>query len=501
MRFSELKEASIFTRGTYTFGHEVKVATSEQGKKLLTAIQQVVPDFAPEETLVWVEKLPKKSPVINLGKALGNERYFLRSNNQGLIIRGSDSTIQSGFNHAGKAKKFNRGDIAEGVLGAAITAKLIKRGKDRIGDITPDDVKQVLAKATGKIGSSLTYTVNDRNSNIADKIVFSIKLTGPSLDIITDMKQWSKFDFLFSSTAHYANSLDAERYSDYFYKNGKVDEIYISSDGLSGQKSRKTDVSVVVRDPESGKVRNLKNVDISLKADSKQFGQIGTGGVSGGYAKWMESAKKLFEPFGVTIEDITARDAKKDIVTFFKAAYIQAGEKLNQELAGSNVRNETTFVEKVADVIFHQATLKVPNVRIVNLEKDQSTIHSFASLKQRMISAKVDLTAGTSIGRSGYPTITIADKTSGKILVKIRYFSTKQRDKSAHVFEKGPLLHELTLLQKDKSKVQPIEKPVKAAPVKAAPVKATPVIPASKKLDVPTDTNLTTDNDFDITNK
>jgi hypothetical protein len=191
------------------------------------------------------------------------------------------------------------------------------------------------------------------------------------------------------------------------------------------------------------------------------------------------------------MSDVLAKGAKKDIVIFFKAAYIQAGEKLNQELAGSNIRNETTFVEKVADVIFHQATLKVPNVRIVNLEKDQSTIHSFASLKQRMISAKVDLTASTSIGRSGYPTITIADKTSGKVLVKIRYFSTQQRDKSAHVFEKGPLLHSLTMIQKDKTKIQPISKPVNA----------TQAIPVAKKPSIPTEPNLTTDDNFDITNK
>jgi hypothetical protein len=452
--FELLSEASVFSRGTYSYGHTVKVATnSEKGKSLLNVLQKSVPDFGPEEILTWVEKPSPKSTKVVFGKLTGNERYFQRNNGEIITIQGSDKSIESALNHAGKAIKFNRGDIAEGVLGAAITAKLIKRGSDRIGDITPEDVKSVLSAAMSKSNDTLIYKVNDRNSQIADKIVFSIKLTGPSLEIIADKSQWNKFENLFDSSAHYANTADAERYSEYFYKNGKVDEVYITSDGLSGQKSRKTDISVVVKDPETGKVRNLKNVDISLKADSKQFGQIGTGGLSGGYEKWMLSAKKLFEPFGINIEDINARGAKKDIVTFFKAAYIQAGEKLNQELAGSNLRKETTFVEKVADVIFHQATLKVPNVRIVNLEQGQSTIHSFASLKQRMLNANVDLTAGTSIGRSGYPTITIADKNSGKVLVKIRYFSTKLGDKSAHVFEKGPLLHELTMLVKDKSKL------------------------------------------------
>jgi len=455
MRAFELfLEASVFSRGTYTYGHKVKIATnSEKGKKLLSAVQEKLPDFGPEEVLTWVEKAPKNANIIDFGKSSGNERYFSRSNDDVIVIRGSDKTIESALNHAGESIKFNKGDIAEGVLGAAITAKLIKRGQEKIGDITADDVKNVLSSAVSKSNDTLTYEVNDKNSEIADKIVFSIKLTGPSLQIINDTEQWPKFESLFGSSAHYANSTDAERYSDYFYKNGKADEVYITSDGLSGQKSRKTDVSVIVKDPATGRTRNLKNVDISLKADSKQFGQIGTGGLSGGYDKWMASARKLFEPFGIEMTDITARGAKQDIVTFFKAAYIQAGEKLNQELAGANIRKETSFVEKIADVIFYQATLKVPNVRIVNLEKGESSIHSFASLKQKMINNKIDLSANTSIGRSGYPTITISDQNTGKVLVKIRYFSTQLGDKSAHVFEKGPLLHDLTMLVKNKSKI------------------------------------------------
>ncbi len=461
--FELIYEASVFSRGTYSYGHKVKIATnSAKGKSLLQAVQQQIPDFGPEEVLTWVENPSEDSTTVIFGKATGNERYFQRGSGETIIIQGSDKSIESGLNHAGEAIKFNKGDIAEGVLGAAITAKLIKRGSDRIGDISPDDVKNVLSAAMAKSNDTLVYEVNDKNSQISDKIVFSVKLTGPSLQIIGDKEQWPKFESLFGSSSHYANTADAERYSDYFYKNGKADEVYITSDGLSGQKSRKTDVSVIVKDPATGKTRNLKNVDISLKADSKQFGQIGTGGLSGGYDKWMQSAKRLFEPFGITMDDVAAKGAKKDIVTFFKAAYIQAGEKLNQELAGSNIKNETTFVEKVADVIFQQATLKVPNVRIVNLEKGESSIHSFASLKQRMLSANVNLTAGTSIGRSGYPTITIADSTSGKVLVKIRYFSTKLGDKSAHVFEKGPLLHDLTMLTKDKTKIKPtapVEKP------------------------------------------
>jgi hypothetical protein len=87
-------------------------------------------------------------------------------------------------------------------------------------------------------------------------------------------------------------------------------------------------------------------------------------------------------------------------------------------------------------------------VRVVNLEKGESTIHSFAGLKQRMLEKNVNLDVDFTIGRSGYPTISIFDASTKQVLTKIRYFSTKTGDKSAHVFEKGPLLHDLTKVVK-----------------------------------------------------
>jgi hypothetical protein len=459
-----IKEASVFTRGTYSYGHKVKAAANaEKGKKLAAAIKQVVPDFSENEELEWVEKVPKGTPIVPFSKS-DNIRYFKRTNNTYIGLQGSDSSIESGIVHAGENIKFNKGDIAEGILGAAITAKLIKRGSDKIGTITPEDVKTVLANAVKNAGTELNYTVKDKNSSMADTISFTIKLNGPSLEIISNSAQWPKFESLFNSTAHYANTADAERYSNFFYANGKVDEIKISSDGLSGQKSRKTDVQAVVTttDPVTGKTkeRTLKNIDISLKADSSQFGQIGTGGLSGGFEKWMQSARKLFEPFGIVLDEPTKRGTKNNMVNFYVDMYKQAGDKLHQELTNASVNKETSFVEKIADVIFHQATLKVPNVRVVNLEKGESSIHSFAALKSRMLSAGIDLAASVSIGRSGYPTIAITDIKSNQVLVKIRYFSTKIADKTAHVFEKGPLLHQLTMITKKRTNAQPGVEPV-----------------------------------------
>jgi hypothetical protein len=460
MRFFEfLAEASIFTRGTYTYGHKVKTATNaEKGRMLADIIKRDIPDYDGSEELEWVEDAPGDAPRIQAGK--GTETVnFKRPNGEVFTLVGSLKSIQGGLNHAGEHKKFNKGDIAEGVLGAALTAKLIKRGSDQIGTVDVSDIKRVLGAAVAS--KHQTYEVNDKNSKIADKIVFNVNLTGPSLEIISDTSQWDKFKEIFDSSAHYANSGDAERYSNHFYKNGKVDEVMITSDGLSGQKSRKTDINVVVRDPATGKVRNLKNVDISLKADSSQYGQVGTGGKSGGNEKWIASATKLFAPFGVSIE--TPSKSYPDIVSFYKDIYENAAHQMMMLVAGDNENKEAQFVQKVADVIFHHATLNAPNVRIVNLEKGESTIHSFAGLKQRMLENNVNLDVDFTIGRSGYPTISIFDANSKQVLTKIRYFSTKTGDKSAHVFEKGPLLHELTKVVKART-AQPNTKTAEIPP-------------------------------------
>ena len=226
-------------------------------KIAIEKIQNVFPDFVPSETLEWVENAPADTPKITLSKSQ-NEKYFKRENGEIFAFVGGPSTIESILNHA---ERINRGDIAEAILGAALSAKLIKRGSDRIGTVDNNDIQTVLSKAIATTSGTLIYTVEDKNSSIADKISFRLRLPSGSMDIIKNKKTWPKFEDLFSSAVSYANSADAEKYSNHFYRNGKVDEVLITSDGVSEQKGRKTDIDVVVRDPVTGKVRNLKSLD------------------------------------------------------------------------------------------------------------------------------------------------------------------------------------------------------------------------------------------------
>jgi hypothetical protein len=481
-----LTEASIFSRtGTYSYGHKVKLsAESAKGKIALERIQDQLPNFVPNEELTWVAPTAKPTAVVVLGRD-SNMRYFKRPNGEVIAFQGSDSGIEAVINHS---NKYNRGDIAEAILGASITAKLIKRGIDKIGEVSVDDVQKVLANAVRKVGTELQFTVEDKNSQIADKISFLLRLPSGSMDAVKNKKNWPKWNDLFAGATAYANSHDAERYSNHFYKNGKIDEVRIVSDGVSGQKDRKTDIQglVTTTDPATGQVsqRTLKNIDISLKADSLKYGQSTAGGLKQTKKEWLVAAKRLFEPFGITIE-MPSRNTSS-LLDFYIGVYKQAEKKMKEKIAGASVGKEASFVETVADVVQSHGAGTQPNLKLVNLEKGGYSVHSFAILKQRMLAEKINLDVRMTVGaRSGKPNIEIFDKTSGRILTKIRFYLTEKAATS--YFEKGDLLHELTRIIKGKSAVSTPTVPAApqntAAPT--APTTATPTTaPAAKPLTI-----------------
>lgn len=465
MRFIDfLSEASIFTRPEmYDFGHVVRFGGNKDVAAVIDKIQQAFPDFDPQEKLTWVAEAPDDVIRINLGKRPGaNERYFQRENGDIFAITGADTSIEALLNHA---DKFNRGDIAEGILGSAITAKIIKRGSDRIGAITVADIKHVLSSATAQ-DDALVFTVEDKNSVIADNIEFVLRLPQGSMIAISDERTWPQFENLFAAALHYANGSDAERYSNYFYQNGKVDQVTITSDGVSNNKATKTDIDVKVKDPQ-GNPRTLKNVDLSLKADSPIYGQFAAGGVKKSADVWFIKSKELFEPLGITL---TKPPKTNDINAFHISVYKQVASKLHKELKNASVNKETAFIEKIADLIEGQGSLGNKSLRLVNLsKKGESSIHSFSLLKRNLLDRKIDLGVKHDVSaKAGRPRIWIYDVKSGKVLTVIRFFLSQ--DKASSYFEKGELLQELTLITR--APRVPQANPSTTQPAKAAPAPA-----------------------------
>ena len=158
-----LTEVSI-SKPKYGPGTQFSVsAGSVAGKKLLDLLQQQGFDATPPLTRQDADEMSEEE-ILNLptvAYSKGGDGYVFSNNRgQSVLITGSSSTIGPAFNaytgataDAEGGKIANRGETAEGIMGAAMFAKFTKRepGED-IGTVTPQDIGNVLdnLQQTGK---------------------------------------------------------------------------------------------------------------------------------------------------------------------------------------------------------------------------------------------------------------------------------------------------------------------------------------------------------------
>ena len=150
--------------------------------------------------------------------------------------------------------KFNRGDVAEGILGAALTAKFMKRppgDKARVfkyPEITKKDIDAVLDDFF-RSGKPLTNEVKDitrQKKRIVDQIIFSIALPAQAFKLLQDKKARKELvDDLYESSIAYVEKEWSEDVEE-FYMNGTPDTIQILSDGTGDQKGTKADIKMIV---------------------------------------------------------------------------------------------------------------------------------------------------------------------------------------------------------------------------------------------------------------
>jgi hypothetical protein len=342
----------------------------------------------------------------------GKAQYALtlkNSNDQVIQIRGSKSTIEGAFVHSDPNKVSNRGEIAEGILGAGLFAKLKKRAGASVGQIDVNDIWEVIdtLKQTGKD----TYSVklpDEGQRAVKDNIEYTLKLKAAPWKDITNKDKRVLLADLAQSSANYSNSKHAEKYANYFYLNGKPDSIHIISDGVSDEAGKKTDVEVVV----NGRPTRL---NISLKVGGVgQFGQIG--------GSEFENLFAFFDKFGVDItldekkfNRLDDMDGRKAAVEF---VYTKAAQVLKDLLEGAYDDEEYRYLEMFADAVSYFTTLNNPMVQMVDFSKGGYTVYRFDRIKERLHDHS--LTASY-IGTKEWPVITIHDAENPKdILLQFR---------------------------------------------------------------------------------
>ena len=197
----------------------------------------------------------------------------------------------------------NRGDIAEGIMGAALTAKFIKRefGQtiSKLPQVNATDVDVVLAKffrsggiyrktvrdvprpieipfqeaidlATGGAAGATETVINVvRELQFSDKIVFKLTLPQAAMNFLSKQSNRTQVRDIFDRAVRYANSDPTFiREANRLATNAKNDKILIDADGVSNQLETKVDIGLFANGRKIGK-------QISLKTESgRQFDQV-----------------------------------------------------------------------------------------------------------------------------------------------------------------------------------------------------------------------------------
>lgn len=433
------------TLSNYGPGHKFIFSNGAAGQQLSSQLAALGLDTTGVIELTnkskGTESLVNKSEIITrFGK--GTDVYEFRTEDDVYFyVVGTTGTIETALNHSKESSISNRGEVSEGILGAAMFAKFTKREPgEEVGQVTPADITNILDTLQAQGNDIYSVTVNDAESEIADTISFVLRLkTGPYQDLMNPLKRKLLTNEL-ASAAAYVNSAMAERYSKYFYINGRADEINIMADGAASESEKKSDVWVGIKD-KTGAMRTLK-LNASLKVGGQaQFGQVGGSDT--------ESMTKLFGYFGIDVGPYIEKfeiEYKKDQLKAVEYMYRQIADDLQQRLAGDNNSEEARFVDQVAHAVTHFATLGDPNVELVDFDNGGFKILRFKNLEYKL--RTIDLTA--SYIKKTRPEISIHDVEDPKkelISIRCKVENKKAGPYVRNYIEKGPLLEEITKVQ------------------------------------------------------
>lgn len=276
--------------------------------------------------------------------------------------------------------KFNRGDVAEGILGAALTAKFINRPKslkDKNVLLTKKMIDDVLDEFFAK--ADITEfkrkdIVASRGKIVFDKIQFYMGLTAPATTLLSKKASRYIVDDLYDSAITYIEDTWTKEVLS-FALNGQIDTIQIDSDGIGDQKGTKADIKIKI----NGKDYKRQ---ISLKVKGgDQFAQVGGGDFSKQKVLWNDildlDIDKLEKAYNNALADFdktelfSSREDKKieKIKEMMKEAvgytYKEAAKQMTKKVASK----DSKFFNNLAKLIFEGATRGNETIELVKLEK------------------------------------------------------------------------------------------------------------------------------------
>ncbi len=273
----------------------------------------------------------------------------------------------------------NRGDIAEGIMGAALTAKFIKRQLrqtvDNLPQVNATDIDAVLAKffrsggiyrktvrdvpkpfdyiPQGAPGNEIETTVNIvRELMFSDKVVFKLTLPQKAMDFLSKQSNRTQVRDIYDRAIKYANSDSIFiREANRLATNAKNDKILVDADGVSNQNETKVDIGLFANGKKIGK-------QISLKTESgKQFHQIVGFGIA-------EFDKLFSDKLGISIDG----DARKKTNDYIKSFNINEAYAFRGATSKDVTGSPWAIKLKKAATIYYKGAEKSMKTKIKGIE-------------------------------------------------------------------------------------------------------------------------------------
>jgi len=349
----------------------------------------------------------------------------------------------------GSKKGFNTGQIAEGALGAAIAARFTKRE----GDVTPQDVIDIINAigAGEESGKNLKSGYQTKSAN--DKIYFNLVLPKGDYNAlyggVSKGKMHPDMQGVINSATAYANSPAVTEAVSRIIQDDKSNSVVVNSDGASDQTGTKADLFLEI----DGSTINL----LSLKAgDVKQFGQ------GSGYT--YDKLDGFFkETFGVGVpaqyeDELDGKDPK-EAFGIIHEVYASVAQSIQAELSGHNIPNESRFVERLYKGINQHATRGQDGITMVILKKTPNapgfTELQFGKVLQDAME-NTDLSVEYSTPGQGSAIVDVLGVPLGggkpQLLVRLRgNFKSEGKGYVRNIVEMGPLLKTLAKIEQNQA--------------------------------------------------
>lgn len=373
-----------------------------------------------------------------------------------------------------KTKFWNLGNVAEGIMGAAVTAKFLNPDKT----ITITDIVKILKDADYQSSLKVNTTRRTYSGNIRnDKVKFTLSLNQKDYEALTlsflnpgDLAVYKKHEEIkkvYENAAEYVNTAKTVGGAlDRVIGDPNPNSILIESEGASAENQRgtKADIFITI----DGKKERL----LSLKAGVvSQVGQM-----SGAAFENLEGFFKSVLGFGLPLSMNNETDFPKDssqvevkkyiLQNGFMKAYKHIYHSLQPTLTGDNNYKEYNLTSQVFKGLKHHATLD-EDVIIVYVSPSAKRAYMEIKIGKELRDAldHFDLKpqlSNTTLKIVGVPIDDLGKEMSdGKTLTLFQMRSSVQGNALRNAVEIGKLVKALADLEKIRSRngEEPEEKP------------------------------------------